>query len=259
MFRPVTRRRSTAGAEAQANNVRKKAGRFRILIIGRANSGKTTILKKVCNSAEEPAIYGVGGRLIDLSVLQPSASRGIHDINHEMVFKSNPRFIFHDSRGFEAGNTEELRYVKDFIVQRAKKTRLRDRVHAIWYFAGLTLVLRYCIPLNDNRPVTKAEDTFFSQCGTGLVPVIVLFTKLDALDDKGFQLLQKEKPDISHDDAVDQAPIRGQQIFDEMLPTLSIFKSNYPPKNYVVLRGGMTSRSIIPFTEFHCRDTLTRS
>ncbi|KAG6846562.1 hypothetical protein C0991_003285, partial [Blastosporella zonata] len=77
---------------------------------------------------------------------------------------------------------------------------------------------RYCIPLNDNRPVTKAEDMFFSECGTGHVPVIVLFTKLDALDDKGFQLLQKENPDISHEDAADQAPIRAQQIFDEMLP-----------------------------------------
>ncbi|KAG6838655.1 hypothetical protein C0991_009926, partial [Blastosporella zonata] len=159
-----------------------------------------------------------------------------------MVFKNSPRFIFHNSRGFKAGNTEELSYVKSFIVQRAKRTRLRDRVHAIWYFAGLTLMLRYCIPLNNNRPVTKAKDTFFSKCGTGHVPVIVLFTKLDALNDKGFQLLQKENPDISHDNAADQAPIRAQQIFDEMLLVLCIFKSRYPPKNYVALRG-MTRNS----------------
>ncbi|KAG6839353.1 hypothetical protein C0991_003386, partial [Blastosporella zonata] len=77
------------------------------------------------------------------------------------------------------------------------------------------------------------------------VPVIVLFTKLDALNDKGFQLLQKENSDISHDNAANQAPIRAQQIFDEMLLVLCIFKSRYPPKNYVALRGGMPSCSII--------------
>ncbi|KAG6905801.1 hypothetical protein DXG01_000668 [Tephrocybe rancida] len=201
---------------AYADKVRQKAGRFRVLIIGRANSGKTTILKKVCNSAEEPAIYSGEG-----------VSRGLHDINNEMIFKSNPRFIFHDSRGFEAGNTAELSYVKNFIVQRAKKRRLRDRVHAIWY----------CIPLNDNRPVTKAEVDFFSECGTGHVPVIVLFTKLDALDDKGYQMLFEENPDINLDDVAEQAPVRAQKLFDEMLPKLPIFTSRYPPKNHVVLQG----------------------
>ena len=31
--------------------------RFRILVIGRANSGKTTLLQRVCNTTEEPCIY----------------------------------------------------------------------------------------------------------------------------------------------------------------------------------------------------------
>jgi GTPase SAR1 family protein len=37
---------------------------FRILIIGRANAGKTTILKKVCGVAKEikPIIYGKDGK-----------------------------------------------------------------------------------------------------------------------------------------------------------------------------------------------------
>ncbi|KAG6855217.1 hypothetical protein H0H87_006621 [Tephrocybe sp. NHM501043] len=189
MFKPI-RRHSTVNI-AHADKVRNKAGRFRVLIIGRANSGKTTILKKVCNSADDPAIYSTDGGEIDLSVLRPTRSRGLHDIDNEMIFKSNPHFIFHDSHGFEAGNTKELKFVKNFLVQRAKKRRLRD------------------------------------------LPVIVLFTKLDALDDKGFQMLLNENPDITHDDAVDQAPIRAQQIFEEMLPTLRIFKSRYPPENHV--------------------------
>ena len=32
---------------------------FRVLIIGRANAGKTTILKRVCDTTESPEIYGV--------------------------------------------------------------------------------------------------------------------------------------------------------------------------------------------------------
>ncbi len=30
---------------------------FRILVIGRANAGKTTLLKRVCNTTDEPCIY----------------------------------------------------------------------------------------------------------------------------------------------------------------------------------------------------------
>lgn len=37
--------------------LRAKCGRFRILVIGRANAGKTTILKKICDSIDEPIIY----------------------------------------------------------------------------------------------------------------------------------------------------------------------------------------------------------
>jgi len=41
----------------EAADARKKYTRFRILIIGRANAGKTTLLKRVCNTTEEPCIY----------------------------------------------------------------------------------------------------------------------------------------------------------------------------------------------------------
>jgi|SRR5580693_2063058 hypothetical protein len=36
--------------------------RFRVLIIGRANAGKTTILQKVCDTTEGPEIYRLGAR-----------------------------------------------------------------------------------------------------------------------------------------------------------------------------------------------------
>ncbi|KAG6333455.1 hypothetical protein ID866_5636, partial [Astraeus odoratus] len=31
--------------------------RFRILIVGRANSGKTTVLQRVCNTTDSPQVY----------------------------------------------------------------------------------------------------------------------------------------------------------------------------------------------------------
>ena len=38
-------------------DLRKRYSRFRILVIGRANAGKTTLLQKVCNTTEDPCIY----------------------------------------------------------------------------------------------------------------------------------------------------------------------------------------------------------
>jgi septin family protein len=37
--------------------LRKKFKCFRVLILGRANAGKTTILQKVCNTDEQPEIF----------------------------------------------------------------------------------------------------------------------------------------------------------------------------------------------------------
>jgi hypothetical protein len=49
-----------------------------------------------------------------------------------MIFRSNQGFVFHDSRGFEAGGATELDNVKKFIKQRAKEKKLPDQIHAIW-------------------------------------------------------------------------------------------------------------------------------
>ena len=47
--------------QIRAQNVRRLARRFRILIIGRANAGKTTILQRVCNTTEQPKIFNQEG------------------------------------------------------------------------------------------------------------------------------------------------------------------------------------------------------
>ena len=45
-------------------NLKEKFGRFRILIVGRANAGKTTILRAICNTTENPEIYDGNGKKV---------------------------------------------------------------------------------------------------------------------------------------------------------------------------------------------------
>jgi hypothetical protein len=74
------------------------------------------------------------------------------------------------------------------------------------------------------------------------VPVIVVFTKFDAHDDEAYEALKDEG--LSLDEAVMQAPIRAMKDFLENHKNLSIFKSCYPPKAFVILRG-MSSSVIV--------------
>ena len=137
---------------------------FRILIIGRANAGKTTILQRVCNTTEDPCIYDEnnknmvivhrpkdefcvwkfllactylsGTRLTTyiclLVCLTLPIQRGIHDIYRPFAFRNNPGFIFHDSPGFETGDKKQLQEVLSFIEKKAKSTDVDDQLHAIW-------------------------------------------------------------------------------------------------------------------------------
>ncbi|KAG6331331.1 hypothetical protein ID866_7757 [Astraeus odoratus] len=101
--------------------------------MGRANAGKTTILQRVCNTTEEPEIFDGNGNKIDSTTVQGSLTRGNHNIENELVFKSNSYFVFHDSCGFEAGSTDEFEKMRQFVVRHATTKILEKRVHAIWY------------------------------------------------------------------------------------------------------------------------------
>jgi len=165
----------------KAIDLRSKCGHFRILIIGRANAGKTTILKKVCNSIEDPEIFSPSGEKLDLATIQGSSERGLHDINNQLIFKSNPQFIFHDSRGFESGSVDEMETVQSFITERAGSTELPEQLHAIWY----------CLPTDTARPLLEADKKFFNDYGSGKVPVVAIFTKFDGLVSMTYNKLRK--------------------------------------------------------------------
>jgi len=74
---------STANKEAQsssdlpvrqgalsAEEIRARCPQFRILIIGKANAGKTTILRKVCNAKPDarPIVYDAEGREVQQEI-----------------------------------------------------------------------------------------------------------------------------------------------------------------------------------------------
>jgi hypothetical protein len=58
--------------------------------------------------------------------------RGEHNIELELSFSSHNGYVFHDSRGFEAGEDRELEIVQDFVRRRSQERSLNDRLHAIW-------------------------------------------------------------------------------------------------------------------------------
>src|ERR1700761_6807307 len=47
--------------DKRAQKLRERCGKIRILIIGRANAGKTTILQSICNTMDNPVIYDPKG------------------------------------------------------------------------------------------------------------------------------------------------------------------------------------------------------
>ena len=64
MSLPSTESQGPEGLERQrkrAQNLRSLTRRFRVLIIGRANAGKTTILQRVCHTTEQPKIFNREG------------------------------------------------------------------------------------------------------------------------------------------------------------------------------------------------------
>ena len=48
------------------NILREKFKHFRVLILGRANAGKTTILQKVCNTDKQPEIFDSTGKKVSI-------------------------------------------------------------------------------------------------------------------------------------------------------------------------------------------------
>ncbi|KAI6002366.1 GTP-binding protein [Pisolithus orientalis] len=205
----------------------KKIERFRILVMGRSNAGKTTILQRVCHSTDKPEVFDGKGNKIDGTVVQGTLARGYHNIEHELVFQSNLGFVFHDSCGFEAGTNRQFDQMRNFVVDHRATMRVNERIHAIWF----------CIPMTDyHRTVTAAEQKFFNECDTGHVPVIVLLTKVDALYLPALEGLLDQGLAIA--EAKERAAEKQGELLEKWLDHVKheLGKCKFPPKGYVSLQ-----------------------
>ncbi|KIM58528.1 hypothetical protein SCLCIDRAFT_127884, partial [Scleroderma citrinum Foug A] len=206
-------------------------GRFRILVIGRSNAGKTTLLQRVCNTTELPEVFNAKGEKVKCMGHQQTnnnAQRGDHDIENELIFRGNQHFVFHDSRGFESGSVSELELMKKFITDRATKKQLAERVHAIWF----------CIPMDEShRAIVVPEEEFFNECNTEHVPVIVLLTKADAMEGQAIGKLRDEGMQMK--EAMLGAGSLAKQILSEVSTKIrnQLGRCMYPPKDYLSMSG----------------------
>ncbi|KAF8347742.1 hypothetical protein F5887DRAFT_1258347, partial [Amanita rubescens] len=194
---------------------------FRILIIGRANAGKTTILEKVCGIAQgtKPIIYNQNGDKLNIMWHKLRQLLGIHNIEHQITYPGSD-FIFHDSPGFKPGSVKEMESIWKFIEKRSAATDLKDQLHAIWY----------CIPVDSSQPLAPVELQFFSK-GTGKVPLVAIFTKFDGL-------VIQEHANLSDIKDWKDKLMKARQNAENTLQQVyvsRVMNTKYPPKAYVTL------------------------
>jgi hypothetical protein len=87
-----------------------------------------------------------------------------------------------------------------------------------------------------SRSVTQAEINFFSQCDTGSIPVIVSFTKFDALYNDAYEQLRSKG--ASRVKAEEQAPKHAEESFESGPQMTLLYHSQdirRPPKCHVCL------------------------
>ncbi|TFK48699.1 hypothetical protein OE88DRAFT_1634323 [Heliocybe sulcata] len=211
---------SDSGIGLDSRFVRKTFQKFRILVVGKANSGKTTLLKKFCMSDEEPVVRDMSGRSVSSCVIT-TTKRGLHDINHEISYPTSPGFVFHDSRGFESGGTAESKILYDFLENRSRRNKLHERIHAVWF----------CIPAGQARALGAAELEFFKHSAHG-IPVIVIFTKWDVQIQHAINFLRHQGK--TRQQAKEEAARFAEEYFARQLQDIQ--DSPNPPKSYVYLR-----------------------
>ncbi|KAF7360892.1 G domain-containing protein [Mycena sanguinolenta] len=159
--------------------------KFRVLILGRANAGKTTILERLTGATVDEAEVWRDGRRLPGKTVKGQIDRGLHNIDDEIHFRSKPGFVFHDSRGVEAGSATELSTIQQFVEKRSSAVKnLQTQLHVIWF----------CLPLDECRELFESERVIL-QLLKGAAPLVVIFTKQDGAVSKETSQLLMDFPE----------------------------------------------------------------
>ncbi|KAK7442497.1 hypothetical protein VKT23_016095 [Stygiomarasmius scandens] len=104
---------------------------------------------------------------------------GEADITREYTSSTNPRFILHDSKGFESGSDKTWAIVENFIRNRCSAKSLKDRLHTIWL----------CIetPREGSRILEIGDQKLLKIANELRLPVVIVFTKYDLLFNAKYQ------------------------------------------------------------------------
>jgi len=118
--------------------------------------------------------------------------------------------------------------MKKFIADRAKTTFLKKRIHAIWY----------CIPMDKlDRAIQCSEERFFDECDPGNVPVVVLFTKFDALRAVALGKLAPADRRLPLQDRLSKAEPLIEELFNRADVWGRLSRRKHAPKCCVKIAG----------------------
>ncbi|KAG2105519.1 uncharacterized protein F5147DRAFT_775294 [Suillus discolor] len=139
----------------------RKCPRFRILVIGKTEVGKSSVINHT---------FGVE------NAITSDDKPGEVSIDHEFISPQNDKFVLHDSKGFEPRDEDNLKIVEDFIDRWRNMPTPEHQLHAIW--------LCFEIPRAGGRLLETGMEEFLTLKNSGKlgnVPVIVVLTKYDMI------------------------------------------------------------------------------
>ncbi|KAJ3574243.1 hypothetical protein NP233_g1887 [Leucocoprinus birnbaumii] len=108
------------GLPSQVEESLMSCPKFRIALIGKSGVGKSSLVQR---------FFNFDSSQVDISDHRP----GEADIEREYTSSVNPRFIIHDSKGFEAGSEANWDTIESFLRRSVAYPELSRRIHAIWF------------------------------------------------------------------------------------------------------------------------------
>ncbi|KAE9406896.1 hypothetical protein BT96DRAFT_875217 [Gymnopus androsaceus JB14] len=109
-----------------SQTVKEYCPRIRVLVMGRRNAGKTTLLKKMTNTVFYGSLSHYG------SLNHQPMTKTVYTLSLDVHLCSDNDYVFHDSKGMEAGSSDELVVLREFIQRKRKMKALSQRLHVIW-------------------------------------------------------------------------------------------------------------------------------